>query len=147
MIATLALTIAGVVTAIVVKHGNILINATPTSAIHVSVGFIILISCIAQAGLGAYLRNAAYEHIPGLWNKIHGLNGKVLLTLAVSNIPLGMYVYNSRVFVFSGFLYVGLVGWIIFLGLLSKLIASSIIRRSPQVYAQKQSSTWDSIDS
>lgn len=115
MITVLGLTLAGVGTALVVKHGNILINTTPTAAIHVSVGFVIMISCCVQAGLGIYIRSTSWVAIPGFWNKIHGLNGKALLTLAVGNIPLGMFVYNSRVFVFSGFWYVGIVCWMVFL--------------------------------
>lgn len=105
MSSILVLTMAGVVTALIVKHGNILINTTPTAALHVCVGFALLLSSIAQGFLGGYVKTGVVGYIPGFWGKVHALNGKALFFIGVSNVPLGMFVYNQRVFVFSGFWY------------------------------------------
>jgi hypothetical protein len=55
-------------------------------------GFVILIGRGVQTGLGSKKRVAVFN-IPGFWRIVHGANGKVLLTFAVGNIPLGMWVF------------------------------------------------------
>ena len=125
-LATLLLTVASFILIVLYRPSPHFVSFDSLNNAHVKIGLTVIIALILQVILGSVahifrIPRHSTESLPW-YNKVHKVLGRILITLAIINVIIGMYVYSSFGAISTGYfvtVYI-LLGIIIFVFLASE---------------------------